>query len=211
MPKAASVNGERSRRRKRKYVSQRPRTYHRVGETRSSRIPEMRPAHGRCLHERSLGRDSRGHLEIAARRVAAEALVERVPEHEIRPICGRTGTQHRNAYVVLWLRCKPHFAGAPEAQCLAIQIDVAEPQHAAHGRRSGRKRAAGTRAAFTLDRAEAVTGRYAIRRVSIVPADGRSLFALKSSGRYIGWRQSTPVRTVYRAVRPIIRNQWLWH
>jgi peptidoglycan/xylan/chitin deacetylase (PgdA/CDA1 family) len=68
----------------------------------------------------------------------------------------------------------------------------------------------GLRAAFTLDRPEGLSGDFAIRRVSVVPADTRPLFALKTAGRYIGWRQSRPVRAVYGAVRPLVRNRWLW-
>jgi peptidoglycan/xylan/chitin deacetylase (PgdA/CDA1 family) len=68
----------------------------------------------------------------------------------------------------------------------------------------------GLRAAFTLDHPQPVSGDFAIRRVSIVPADVRPLFALKTAGRYIGWRQSAPVRAVYGAVRPLVRNRWLW-
>jgi peptidoglycan/xylan/chitin deacetylase (PgdA/CDA1 family) len=68
----------------------------------------------------------------------------------------------------------------------------------------------GFRAGFTLDRRQRVSGTFARERVSIVPADARPLFSLKTSGRYSGWRQSAPVRGVYRAVRPVVRNRWLW-
>jgi peptidoglycan/xylan/chitin deacetylase (PgdA/CDA1 family) len=68
----------------------------------------------------------------------------------------------------------------------------------------------GLRAAFGLDHSQPLSGDFAVRRVSIVPADTTPLFALKTAGRYIGWRQSRPVRAVYGAVRPLVRNRWLW-
>jgi peptidoglycan/xylan/chitin deacetylase (PgdA/CDA1 family) len=66
------------------------------------------------------------------------------------------------------------------------------------------------RAAFVLDPPQQVTGRYALSRVPIVPADARPLFALKTSGRYVAWRHSGPVRALYGAARPIVRRRWLW-
>jgi peptidoglycan/xylan/chitin deacetylase (PgdA/CDA1 family) len=68
----------------------------------------------------------------------------------------------------------------------------------------------GLRAAFALERPQAVMGRFAIRRTPIFPADAAPIFALKTSGYYVGWRQSAPVRAGYRAVRPLVRNRWLW-
>jgi peptidoglycan/xylan/chitin deacetylase (PgdA/CDA1 family) len=68
----------------------------------------------------------------------------------------------------------------------------------------------GLRGAFTLDRPQRLSGVFAVPRVSIVPADARPLFALKTAGRYIGWRQSRPVRAAYGALRPLVRNRWLW-
>jgi peptidoglycan/xylan/chitin deacetylase (PgdA/CDA1 family) len=68
----------------------------------------------------------------------------------------------------------------------------------------------GLRGAFGLDHPQALSGDFAVRRVPVVPADTRPLFALKTAGRYIGWRQSRPVRAVYGAVRPLVRNRWLW-
>jgi peptidoglycan/xylan/chitin deacetylase (PgdA/CDA1 family) len=68
----------------------------------------------------------------------------------------------------------------------------------------------GLQAAFVLDRPQEVTGTFALGRVPIVPADKRPLFALKTAGRYTGLRQSVPVRVVYRALRPLVRNRWLW-
>ena len=68
----------------------------------------------------------------------------------------------------------------------------------------------GLRAAFTLDRPQRLSGDFAVPRTPVVPADTRPLFALKTAGRYIGWRQSPPVRAVYGAARPLVRNRWLW-
>lgn len=68
----------------------------------------------------------------------------------------------------------------------------------------------GLRAAFVLDRRQRVTGRFAVERVSIVPADVKPLFALKTAGRYSWWRHSAAIRFVYRLVRPLVRNRWLW-
>jgi peptidoglycan/xylan/chitin deacetylase (PgdA/CDA1 family) len=68
----------------------------------------------------------------------------------------------------------------------------------------------GLRAAFGLDRPLGPFGDFALPRVPIVPADAQPLFALKPAGRYVAWRQSRPVRAAYRAVRPVVRNRWLW-
>jgi peptidoglycan/xylan/chitin deacetylase (PgdA/CDA1 family) len=68
----------------------------------------------------------------------------------------------------------------------------------------------GLRGAFGLDRPLSLSGDFAVRRTPVVPADTRPLFALKTAGRYIGWRQSRPVRAAYGAVRPLVRNRWLW-
>ncbi len=69
----------------------------------------------------------------------------------------------------------------------------------------------GMRAAFALDRPHSVvSGDFAVRRIPVVPADTWPVFALKTAGRYIAWRQSAPVRAVYETVRPVVRNRWLW-
>jgi peptidoglycan/xylan/chitin deacetylase (PgdA/CDA1 family) len=68
----------------------------------------------------------------------------------------------------------------------------------------------GLRGAFALDCPQTVRGRFAIGRIPIVPADTGPVFALKTTGYYIGWRRSVPVRAGYRAVRPLVRNRWLW-
>ncbi len=68
----------------------------------------------------------------------------------------------------------------------------------------------GIQAGFVLDRPQEIEGDFAMGRVSIVPADGRALYSLKTAGRYSGWRHSPPVRAAYRVARPIVRNRWLW-
>jgi peptidoglycan/xylan/chitin deacetylase (PgdA/CDA1 family) len=68
----------------------------------------------------------------------------------------------------------------------------------------------GLRGAFALDRPQDVADAFAVRRIPVVPADVRPLFALKTAGRYVGWRHSRPVRELYSAVRPVVRNRWLW-
>jgi peptidoglycan/xylan/chitin deacetylase (PgdA/CDA1 family) len=116
---------------------------------------------------------------------------------------GRVGEEEARADVQASVERLAALLGRPP-RYLAYPYGTATPAAAA------RAEELGLRAAFTLDRPEAVAGDFALRRVSIVPADRRPLFALKSSGRYIGWRQSRPVRTVYRTVRPLLRNRWLW-
>ncbi len=68
----------------------------------------------------------------------------------------------------------------------------------------------GLRGAFALERPQPINGRFAMRRIPIFPADHGPVFALKTAGFYVGWRMSTPVRAGYRAVRPLVRNRWLW-
>jgi peptidoglycan/xylan/chitin deacetylase (PgdA/CDA1 family) len=94
------------------------------------------------------------------------------------------------------LGSRPHY--------LAYPYGRATPEAAAEAARLG------IRAAFALDRPQPLSGALAVPRVSIVPSDGMSLFALKTAGRYIGWRHSAPVRAVYGALRPLVRNRWLW-
>jgi peptidoglycan/xylan/chitin deacetylase (PgdA/CDA1 family) len=68
----------------------------------------------------------------------------------------------------------------------------------------------GLRAGFVLDRLQEPSGDFALARVFIVPSDIRPLFALKTAGRYVGWRHSVLVRAIYRGLRPLVRNRWLW-
>lgn len=68
----------------------------------------------------------------------------------------------------------------------------------------------GLRAAFALDRPQEVVGDFAVPRTPVVPGDTMPLFALKTARHYIGWRQSALVRVLYGAVRPLVRNRWLW-
>jgi peptidoglycan/xylan/chitin deacetylase (PgdA/CDA1 family) len=65
-------------------------------------------------------------------------------------------------------------------------------------------RAAGLRAAFTID--EPHGGDLAYERVQVTPLDGASLFALKSSGRYMRLRHGRVARTAYGAVKPVVRK-----
>jgi peptidoglycan/xylan/chitin deacetylase (PgdA/CDA1 family) len=87
---------------------------------------------------------------------------------------------------------------------LAYPYGRASPAAAAEAARLG------LRGAFALDRPQDVLGDFAVNRIPVVPADTRPIFALKTAGRYIGWRQSAPVRGVFSAVRPLVRNRWLW-
>jgi peptidoglycan/xylan/chitin deacetylase (PgdA/CDA1 family) len=87
---------------------------------------------------------------------------------------------------------------------LAYPYGRATPEAAAEAARLG------LRGAFSLDRPQPVSGPFSIPRVSIVPVDTRPLFALKTAGRYIGWRHSAPVDALYRALRPLVRRRWLW-
>jgi peptidoglycan/xylan/chitin deacetylase (PgdA/CDA1 family) len=87
---------------------------------------------------------------------------------------------------------------------LAYPFGRASPAAAAEASRLG------LRAAFALDRPQSISGDFAIERIPVVPADIGPAFAFKTSGRYIGLRQSAPVRVLYGAVRPLVRNRWLW-
>jgi peptidoglycan/xylan/chitin deacetylase (PgdA/CDA1 family) len=87
---------------------------------------------------------------------------------------------------------------------LAYPYGRASPAAAAEAARLG------LRGAFALDRPQAVSGCFGMRRIPVVPADTAPVFALKTTGYYIGWRQSIPVRAGYRAVRPLVRNRWIW-
>lgn len=55
------------------------------------------------------------------------------------------------------------------------------------------------------------TSRHSLSRVPIYRLDGRRLFALKTSGRYIALRRSPVVATTYMMLRPVISRgrEWL--
>ena len=59
-------------------------------------------------------------------------------------------------------------------------------------------------AAFTID--EPGRDLFSYERVQIAPHDGIRLFALKSSGRYMGIRHSPPVRVAYSLAKPVVRK-----
>jgi peptidoglycan/xylan/chitin deacetylase (PgdA/CDA1 family) len=73
-----------------------------------------------------------------------------------------------------------------------------------HGRTTARA-AASARfiAAFSIGQLS--TGRYGLERVTIRPTDGRFLFALKTSGRYLAWRMCRPLQAGYPSVRWILQ------
>jgi peptidoglycan/xylan/chitin deacetylase (PgdA/CDA1 family) len=74
-----------------------------------------------------------------------------------------------------------------------------------YGRHSpAARRAAADRfeAAFAID--EPHEGLYAYERVGITRLDGDSVFALKTSGRYIEWRRSKLGSKLYGVVRPLL-------
>lgn len=64
--------------------------------------------------------------------------------------------------------------------------------------------ATGFEAAFSI--AVPSRGRYALGRVEITPFDGPRLFALKTSGRYLGLRHAPVTRAGYRIVKPVVRK-----
>ena len=87
---------------------------------------------------------------------------------------------------------------------------LAYPYGRASEAAAGEAERLGLGAAFALERPQPIKGRFALRRTPIFPADSGPVFALKTTGLYVGWRQSTPIRAGYRAVRPLVRNRWLW-
>jgi peptidoglycan/xylan/chitin deacetylase (PgdA/CDA1 family) len=131
--------------------------------------------------------------------------------------CGFAVESHGHAHVD-YARAEPHVVeddirasverltellGRPP-RYLAYPYGRASPAAAAEAARLG------LRGAFALERPQVVAGRFAITRIPIFPGDTVPIFALKTSGYYGGWRQSPPVRAGYRAVRPLVRNRWLW-
>jgi len=83
---------------------------------------------------------------------------------------------------------RPRFVAWPYGRTSGAGIEAAE--------------AAGFQAGFTTDVPSA--GRYAITRVPIYHADGRLLFAFKTSGRYVAVRRHTIVRSAYSALEPLV-------
>ena len=65
-------------------------------------------------------------------------------------------------------------------------------------------REAGFAAAFSLDRPG--PDPFAYERTQITPLDGRAMFALKTSGRFLGFRHAPAARAVYSVVGPVIRR-----
>jgi peptidoglycan/xylan/chitin deacetylase (PgdA/CDA1 family) len=73
-----------------------------------------------------------------------------------------------------------------------------------HGRSADRAAAsAGFAAAFSIGQLS--TGRYGLERVTIRPTDGRFLFAVKTSGRYLAWRMCRPLQAGYPSIRWILQ------
>lgn len=62
----------------------------------------------------------------------------------------------------------------------------------------------GFEAAFTMD--YPTLDRFSIERVPIYPYDGDSMFALKTSGKYVGARRSGVVRASYAVLGPVVRS-----
>jgi peptidoglycan/xylan/chitin deacetylase (PgdA/CDA1 family) len=60
------------------------------------------------------------------------------------------------------------------------------------------------RAAYTIDEPHA--GDHAHERVQITPLDGKNLFALKTSGRYMRLRHGRAAKAVYGTVKPLVRK-----
>ena len=69
-------------------------------------------------------------------------------------------------------------------------------------------RAAGFEAAFAFN--TPTTSRYALSRVPIYRLDGRALFALKTSGRYVALRRSPFVASAYAVLSPLIARAREW-
>jgi len=88
------------------------------------------------------------------------------------------------------------------------EITGAEPRFLAwpYGRTSAAgieaARAAGFEAAFTTDLP--TSGAYTMTRVPIYRPDGRTLFSLKTSGRYVGLRRHSVVGGAYSVVEPVV-------
>ena len=88
------------------------------------------------------------------------------------------------------------------------KITGAEPRYLAwpYGRTSAAgieaARAAGFEAAFTTDLP--TSGPYTITRVPVYRPDGRTLFSLKTSGRYVGLRRHSVVGGAYSVVEPVV-------
>ena len=126
--------------------------------------------------------ESHGHAHIDYARADPQAV-----EEDVRASVERlTDLLDRPARYLAY----PYGRASPEAVAEADRLDL--------------------RAAFTLDRPQQITGDFAFARTPVVPADRRLILGLKSAGRYIGWRHSTPVRAAYGALRPLVRNRWLW-
>jgi hypothetical protein len=62
----------------------------------------------------------------------------------------------------------------------------------------------GFSAAFSIDAPD--EGVFAWERVQITPRDGRMLFGLKASGRYLRLRYSKPLSATYRLFKPLVRR-----
>jgi peptidoglycan/xylan/chitin deacetylase (PgdA/CDA1 family) len=117
-----------------------------------------------------------------------------------------------------YARTKPDVVAADVRQSVERLTDLLDrpPRYLAYPYGRAAQAAAaeaerlGLRGAFALERPQPISGRFAIRRIPIFPADNGPVFTLKTTGLYVGWRMSTPVRAGYRAVRPLVRNRWLW-
>lgn len=130
----------------------------------------------RAAEQQGMAAESHGHAHIDMRTASAQEVVDDLAASR-RHLRELTG---RDPRFLAW----PFKDGSPQAQGLA--------------------RDAGFAAAFSIDQPHA--GTFSWERVQVTPPDGRALFALKTSGRYMALRHSPVLDRAYRSVRGLIRR-----
>lgn len=128
----------------------------------------------RELAQRGIEIGSHGHTHAEVGRLGAETI-----EADLR-----TSRERIEAITGI----PPRFLAWPYGRTSAAGIEAA--------------RAAGFEAAFTTDLP--TSGAYTITRVPICRPDGRALFSLKTSGRYVGLRRHTVIGGAYSVVEPVV-------
>ena len=136
---------------------------------------ELLDAHGVVeLARHGIEIGSHGHTHAEVGRLGAATI-----EADLR---------HRRRFREIGTGVEPRYLAWPYGRTSAAGIEAA--------------RAAGFEAAFTTDLPTA--GAYTITRVPIYRPDGRTLFSLKTSGRYVGLRRHSVVGGAYSVVEPVV-------
>jgi peptidoglycan/xylan/chitin deacetylase (PgdA/CDA1 family) len=145
-------------------------------EPTAADLTVMDDAELREADRRGMRVESHGHAHLDCRTAAVASV-----EADLRASRQRlVDVLDRAPRYLAW----PYRDGSPAARAVAERL--------------------GFQAAFSIDLPDA--GPFSAARVQVTPGDGRRLFALKTSGRYLALRHSPVPAAAYRAAKPLLRR-----